>query len=663
MRFILIKKLISPLESKVYVSLFFAALLVIGCSIYKDYGMAWDDFLMRDIGGVTVKHINASLLPNDLAGLSDLHQFRDKDYGPVFEAILVILEKKLSLNDAKQIYEFRHLAVFIAFCIGVFSIYAITKKSYGDYRWGLLAAFLIVLSPRIFAESFYNTKDIVFMSSMAVALLTLTALLTHPNVKNAVIHGFFTGFAIDIRIMGVMILLFTLIAVGLEFLNKRILWRKLVVVLALYLLASGCFTIAMWPYLWSDSWGNFSHAFSNMAKFRWIGHQLYFSEMVMADQLPWHYAPVWILVTTPILYTGFMLVGACAILRKSVACRFIFYKSTQEVFDFILLSYLFAPLVGVIVLHSVLYDGWRQLYFIYPAFILIAVKGIYFISKINKDDIRFRNIVFGLLITSFSFSIYWMWLAHPLQNTYFNLLIGGNWKNKFELDYWGLGNKGALQYILDHDHGNHITIKAVSFTPIDNSFKMLSKQERQRVSLAPDDATAIYLLNNYRQSRIPSDSNSWAELRDYTAFYDKTIGDEIIISVLKRKNIAERSYTAEELKGLNLEFVRKEFKGSQESIVIRLKNNQDFPILAASAVGTPIRIAWRYMDQSRRSQDYSDYLRKDLAFDIDPQGSLDISIPLMGDKISEGKILEISWVQDGVFWMTASDKHPLTIKF
>ena len=663
MRLILVKKSISLFKSKVYVSLFFAALLVIGCSIYKDYGMAWDDYSQRDIGGVTIKHIDVGLVPNDLASLDDLHQFRNKDYGPAFEVMLVVLEKKLNLLDTKHIYEFRHLAVFIAFCLGVFAVNVIARNSCGDYRWGLLAALMMVLSPRIFAESFYNTKDIVFMSSMAFALLSLTSFLSKPCIRNALIHGFFTGFAIDIRIMGVVILFLTLLSLGLELLNKRISWRKLVVALSLYLLASGCFTVVMWPYLWADPWGNFLHAFNNMARFRWNSDQLYLGELVRADQLPWHYAPIWILVTTPIIYTMFMLVGAFAIMRQSLSCRFLFYKSTQEVFDFILLSCLFAPLVGVIVLHSVLYDGWRQLYFIYPAFILIAVKGIYFVFKINKGDIRFRNIVFGLLITSFSFSIYWMWSAHPLQNTYFNFLIGGNWKDKFELDYWGLGNKGILQYILDHDDGRNITIKSLSFTPIDNSFKMLSMQDRKRISLAQDDATAIYLLNNYRQSLIPNDITSRPELRDYTIFYNKTIGGEIIISVLKRKNIAERSYTTEELKGLNLEFVRKETLGSLESIVIRLKNNQDFPILAASAVGTPIRIAWRYIDQSGRSQYYSDYFRKDLPFDIEPHGSLDISIPLIGDKISAGKLLEISWVQDGAFWMRSTEKQPLIIKF
>jgi hypothetical protein len=34
------------------------------------------------------------------------------------------------------------------------------------------------------------------------------------------------------------------------------------------------------------------------------------------------------------------------------------------------------PLVVVVVLHSALYDGWRQLYFIYPVLLLLALRGL-----------------------------------------------------------------------------------------------------------------------------------------------------------------------------------------------------------------------------------------------------------------------------------------------
>jgi hypothetical protein len=43
--------------------------------------------------------------------------------------------------------------------------------------------------------------------------------------------------------------------------------------------------------------------------------------------------------------------------------------------DLIILGLFIIPIVTVITLDSELYDGWRQLYFIYTAIILIAVRG------------------------------------------------------------------------------------------------------------------------------------------------------------------------------------------------------------------------------------------------------------------------------------------------
>ena len=45
---------------------------------------------------------------------------------------------------------------------------------------------------------------------------------------------------------------------------------------------------------------------------------------------------------------------------------------------------------------------------------------------------------------------------HPHQNVYFNFLAGKNIQTKFELDYWGLSNKQALEYILKNDSKNII---------------------------------------------------------------------------------------------------------------------------------------------------------------------------------------------------------------
>ena len=43
---------------------------------------------------------------------------------------------------------------------------------------------------------------------------------------------------------------------------------------------------------------------------------------------------------------------------------------------------------------------------------------------------------------------------HPFQNVYFNMLAGKEIEKKFEMDYWGLSNKQALDYILKMERLN-----------------------------------------------------------------------------------------------------------------------------------------------------------------------------------------------------------------
>ena len=72
---------------------------------------------------------------------------------------------------------------------------------------------------------------------------------------------------------------------------------------------------------------------------------------------------------------------------------------------------------------------------------------------------------------------------HPHQNVYFNFIPGKNIQTKFELDYWGLSNKQALEYILKNDSNNVIKIGSAGPISIENSKKILSSLEKNRISI------------------------------------------------------------------------------------------------------------------------------------------------------------------------------------
>jgi len=84
-------------------------------------------------------------------------------YGPFFEVILVVMERILNLGkNSRAIFFMRHFVTFISFYIGVFVFYLLCKNRFNSWKIGLLGSVFLILSPRIFADSFYNSKDIPF---------------------------------------------------------------------------------------------------------------------------------------------------------------------------------------------------------------------------------------------------------------------------------------------------------------------------------------------------------------------------------------------------------------------------------------------------------------------------------------------------------------------
>jgi len=517
------------------VVLFFAAVLALGLAIHRDYGISWDEPFQRFTGAVTVKHLAERFAPSLVRGeatrLPALEDYVDRDHGTAFEVPAVVLEALLGLTDKRDIYMFRHLLTFLVCFAGIVAIYRLAERRFGDWRWGLLAAAFLVLSPRLFAESFYNSKDAVFMAAFAVATSTMIGFVLRPGLWAALLHGLATGIAIDIRLMAVMLPAATLAVLVLRALKRELALPRMLWTSAVYVAAACGATVAFWVWLWSDPVGNFLHAFASMAKFRWQGDTLYLGQQVAGSELPWHYITVWLALTTPLFYLALFAIGAVAILHRLASRGAALWRTDEELQDLIFLSVIVAPILTVIVLQSVLYGGWRHLYFIYPAFLLVAARGWHWLWQGAVGRLTRRALLVFTVLTLASVAI-WMVRAHPLQNVYFNVLAGKNLKARFDLDYWGLANRKALEYILRHDPSPTIVVAAGSETPLHSSIDMLPPADRQRLRLADPGETARYVIDNYYGRR---DFDGVRDVRDYDLLHEIIVDGEVVLSIFKRK--------------------------------------------------------------------------------------------------------------------------------
>ena len=263
------------------------------------------------------------------------------------------------------------------------------------------------------------------------------------NYKNLFLFSLITALATNIRIMGLILFFLFLVFLLLNCLEEKKFFKRSIYKIFFLIIIFSIFIYIFWPFLWNSPIENFIFTIKSFANFDWSGQGiLYLGKYYKASNLPWHYIPVWIVATTPIILTLFFLIGFYIIgikfLNKflNLSEKNKLWVSSVEKKDFFIFLFFITPIFSVIFLNSTLYGGWRHLYFIYQAlFILQAlVPCFYFKKKISK----IKNVIFIFIIFSIFNNFYNLIKFHPYQNIYFNYLFEKNANKLFEVDYWGL---------------------------------------------------------------------------------------------------------------------------------------------------------------------------------------------------------------------------------
>jgi len=121
-----------------------------------------------------------------------------------------------------------------------------------------------------------------------------------------------------------------------------------------------------------------------------------------------------------------------------------------------------------------------------------------------------------------------------------------------------------------------------------------------------------------------------------------------------------REYSADEIRNLSFHYLGKAQHNGQWVVDINISNFNELPISAASSIGKPIRLSWRFLDSFGVPKSGWE-TRKDLPFDIGPKNSLKVMIPIDPRMEVTGGTLQISLVQEAVFWAHDIGLTPLTI--
>jgi len=468
----------------------FVLAVVIALLTYQDYGVGWDEQDQRADGLLSFNYM--------FHGNHDLFKKETDNHGVGFELFLLFVEKGLRLKDTRDIYLNRHIVTHVFFLLSCLAGYVLVLKLFNNKFLASLSFIILAFTPRFYAHSFINSKDIPFSCMILLTLVVCRAAFDKNRSWLYLLTGLICGYATSIRIMGVMLggFLFLFLCMDLlTALKNKEKPAKPILNILLYSLGFCFILFISWPYLWTSPIHNFIESFTALSRYKWGATTLINGKMEEAQKLPWTYFPTWFLITTPVLWltAGFAGIGLIIynIFKKPIE----FLKNTPERNFLLYLLCFIIPIMSVILLHSVMYDDWRHLFFVYPPFVLM---GLYFINKFLQN--KYRMVVQGICALQVLAVSYFMVKNHPFHQVYFNELVSHEdeyLRKNYEMDYWGCSFKQALEHILEADPRPHINVCSNLSAYFEKNILILREEDRSRLTFTPPEK-ADYFITNYR---------------------------------------------------------------------------------------------------------------------------------------------------------------------
>lgn len=418
---------------------------------------------------------------------------------PLYQFVFIWLAKHLP-SDGMLIFGVSRFVSFLVFSIGWWSLYALARRLTGSHWWALGTVVCLTLSPRMFAHAFYNPKDIPTFAFFTLGVLLLARLMEKRSALRVVLFGLVTGFAISLRPFSLLLPAFAALWFGLDWLRAPAREKRPTALWGLATLAAVLLlTIVVWPRLWSDPIGGLAGAiFDNTSR----SDEGFYLGTHYDTRFPWHYLPVWMVLTVPLAYSALFLSGlgfAAWELRRPK--RFLFERPLLLV----ALLWIGLPVLAKMLGRIGLFDEWRHLLFIYSAFLLIAVFG----AKRLWETLGTwpRRIAVALVALNMAATLVWMVRWHPFEYLYFSVpsaLV----KGEMEMDYWGLSYVEGLRWIAANDQSARIPVYIRNDVGVGHIL-MLPPADQARLYAVKSSAQALYILDTLRwthyEPSVPED--------------------------------------------------------------------------------------------------------------------------------------------------------------
>jgi hypothetical protein len=402
------------------------ALLVVMILLSRDFGATWDERALQKYGEEIWEYYRGE---RPLDKIETIQFLNNRIYGGFVEVLNVAVQQIVEAD----IYVLRHAVNSLIGWTGIVFAFLLGSRLFSA-RAGWLAAALLVLMPRYFADSMNNAKDLPFAVLMLAAfyyIVTLPPRYPYLPWGHALKLALAIALAINVRSMGLVLLGYAGIGVTVALVAARersparigATAARFATVCLVALLAGSLF----WPWAHEQPLVRPFQAFFTASAFSWGNPSLFAGRDVPPTELPWHYLPTWLVITLPPV----VLAGAALSLARLWNVR------VSRVQLVALWAFVLVPATYAIVRHLTLYDGIRHLLFIVPPIAVIAAAGWDHLLALSRG--RPQVAVASMLALGLAEPLWFQVRNHPNQTVYFSPIIGGprGALGRFEMDYWG----------------------------------------------------------------------------------------------------------------------------------------------------------------------------------------------------------------------------------
>jgi len=347
------------------------------------------------------------------------------------EYLINFVFPKHNITELGKLLVTKHASVFIFFIVSTIYfkkiIYLITKNN----LYSKISALMFLTYPYLLGHSFFNIKDIPFMSVWLICtyyIIYIVKDLYEKKIiknKNIIILSIMTAYLLSIRISGILIfveyLVFLIILFNVstlkltkfvKFFFKQIILFVFITLFVFYFLH---------PNYWSDPFKVFD-AIQYMSQHIQTACTITLGECMKAQNLPSSYLPIWFFFKLPII----ILLGL--IIFPFIEKKMFNYK-VNILFIGSLLITIFLIILILILFEVNLYDELRQVLFLIPLLFITSLTSLFFFSKKISIGIISCFIIFFVIQNIKIYPYNYVWLNNLSSFTYIN--------KSFELDYWG----------------------------------------------------------------------------------------------------------------------------------------------------------------------------------------------------------------------------------